>query len=820
MRDQLAPDPTFRRLKVWQWAALALLLGLGIGAWRYEIIDSPPYWDFAIGLWTEANFLAETGFDYALLWYDEKPIRDGGAHCYITSVMPTLLALAMGTGSPRSVIIGYHVFTFACTAVVLCQVLALLRPQLSWTTASLVTLAIVTTPLFNVQVDMLGMELPLAVCALATTQFVLGGRYGLAALASTAGFLIKATGVVITTATLAYLTLRWIVRDETDRRELLWGLACNLAALALQLVIVKWGGHIDSQLVPGHRSGAIGLLSTPYWSPDLVILAGLVTAASIWQFGSWWRHATASAWWPRVTSTIARCLREMPLATYSWIVVVGTCLAITRIILLPRYLMITIPFLYFILVTLAVRHPLPRFGLKPVLAVVIVLNLLSLDGRFLLPIPEVLERQFGVDGGLFARTGGLLERSREYLVDHQANVAAMRAIEAEAGSAPIVAGGPFAHFLALPRLGYVSRQLRGYAVNGFSDLISQFRDVTPGLLEERPQDALFVVVGSTFYHHSNRFEMPQYEAGDELLFDDEQEFPLQVFRKTWGGNPPEAAELTHWYLKRAWPRASPVDRAQYLAAFRGKNGDLTGALAEIDAALVDLPQHPRLERARAYLALQLGQIEEAVASAVAAVRSPLDDAPVFGDIVYADSEWYKSRARAGWQEFERAYPLARVPIEGDSAEASQTLGVGLERLLAGDLEGAQSSLDQACVDAPQLAPAALAAAYLALELGDAQGALQRVAALSTDQIQPAMWSVTGRAHETLGAWAEAAHAYDRALEQDADDVAVLRARARVAFRQKDPRTARRMLERVLTILPADEEANRLLSHAEAALPRG
>jgi tetratricopeptide (TPR) repeat protein len=820
MNDQKATPENKPWRTGWKWLVAVLVIGLALGAWRREIIDSPPYWDFAIGLWTEANFLAETGFDYAALWYDEKPIRDGGAHCYITSVMPTLLALAMSVGSPREVIVGYHWFTFFCAAIVLCQMVAILRSQVPATAAALVAVAVVTTPLFNVQVDMLGMEIPLTVCALAAMQFALTGRYGLAAVAGTAAFLVKATGVVVTAATVAFLSLYWFVEHDADsRRRVGRGVFWNVLALALQLLVVKWGGHIDSQLVPGHRSGAIGLLSTPYWSPDLVILAGIAVVASLWQVARWWRAEAEYVGSQRLAKTLQRCIREMPVAVYSWILIVGTCLAITRIILLPRYLLLVIPFLYFILVLLSVRFPVAKRSLMPGLATIVVLNLLGLDGRFLVPIPEVLERQFGVDGQLFARTGGLLERSREYLADHQANVAAMRAVEAAAGDDPIVAGGPFAHFLALPRLGYVTESLRGYAVNGFSDRISQFRDVTPGLLVEAPHQALFVIVGSTFYHHSNRLEMPAFEAGDELIFDDGQASPLQVFRKSWDEQASGQSAIQDWYLSRIWPRASQVDRALYLAAFRGQAGDIARALFEIESALEDLPQHPRLERAHAELKLREGDLANAVASAVAAVRSPLDDVPVYGDVVYADSEWYASRARARWEEFQQSQPLTLISAATASEDARRDYDLGWERLLAGDLVEAQIEFDRSRARDPHFVPAASVAACLALELGDAQGALDRLATWEKKHdVAPGMWSVAGRAHESLGAWEQAAKAFDRALEHHPQEVDVLRARARVAVRLDDPPTAIRMLERVLTIVPADEEAGRIVERLKSSNP--
>jgi hypothetical protein len=80
MSDRL-PAPWPRRFR-WLGGSLTLLAALAVARW--DIIDSPPYYDFALGLFTEANYLVETDFDYYRLRYFEKVGNDGGPRVYMT----------------------------------------------------------------------------------------------------------------------------------------------------------------------------------------------------------------------------------------------------------------------------------------------------------------------------------------------------------------------------------------------------------------------------------------------------------------------------------------------------------------------------------------------------------------------------------------------------------------------------------------------------------------------------------------------------------------------------------------------------------------
>src|SRR5579884_1039643 len=62
-------------------AALAAFATLAI--WRYEVLWLPPYYETAMGLFREADFLAATDFDYLRLRFHEPPGNVGGAYAYM-----------------------------------------------------------------------------------------------------------------------------------------------------------------------------------------------------------------------------------------------------------------------------------------------------------------------------------------------------------------------------------------------------------------------------------------------------------------------------------------------------------------------------------------------------------------------------------------------------------------------------------------------------------------------------------------------------------------------------------------------------------------
>ena len=105
--------------------------------------------------------------------------------------------------------------------------------------ALLLALAVLTTPVFSAQIEMLGLDLLMTAVGLGAAMCLLRRRYLAAALLATGSFFIKATGSLLSMAACTWLALQWIAeRDALQRRRIFCGLLTNAVALALQVALV------------------------------------------------------------------------------------------------------------------------------------------------------------------------------------------------------------------------------------------------------------------------------------------------------------------------------------------------------------------------------------------------------------------------------------------------------------------------------------------------------------------------------------------------------------------------------------------------------
>ncbi len=602
----------------WPWWVAWLVITIGLTVWRFEVIDSPPYWDFGQGLWHEANYLAETNFDYQRLWYEEKRIWEGGADCYRTSILPTVVAVLMKIGPPPFAQIAFHLLTFACTAAILLLTYALLLPRGGAIAAGLACTALLTTPLFGVQVDMLGMEVPTILFALLTLWCVMNDRFSLAAVFGTMAFLLKATGLLVTATTVAFILSHLLVgshaKDPKKRWRFAWGLGANTLALAFQALLVAWGGHIESQMIPAHREGAPSLLMAKYLCPDVLLLGLAATITLCGMTIALIRRPDggSGSGSNRLIHFARLALRQQPLMIWSMILIAANLVAVSRIIFLPRYLILAIPFLYIGTGSVLFEQRRLRRLTMVALAVITLFNLANSHGRFFPPIEAMFANEYGVDPTLVSRSGAFLERSWEYLADHNSNIAACREMERQCQHDDIFAPTPLLHYLCFPRLGYVEQPLHGFAVSDFTDFVNRFKDVTIEAPVQRPRQAVFVWVGNTFSHVSARFRLERPHAGDEILYDDRQPSPLIVYRRTIADEVPDDSTLEQWYLDRIWPTASPLSRKVYRTHYYLATDRLEKAIHEVESIDEEPPNMVPREILLARLDLRKGDYSTAL----------------------------------------------------------------------------------------------------------------------------------------------------------------------------------------------------------------
>jgi tetratricopeptide (TPR) repeat protein len=575
-----------------RWGGMWCVVFVAIALNRSAIIDSPPYYDFATGLFLEANFLAETNFDYSKLVHEQHRWMEGGAAVYITSVMPTFVAALMRwLPSARAVLVAYHLFTFAAAATLALLVFAAIRSRTGVWGAAVTALCLLTVPLLSTQIDMCGMDLPMAVLAVAAVLLIAKGHYEWSAVAGAGAFLIKTPGRAVIAATIIYLVGLLVLgrglAPSAERRRLWRGLGWHLLVFAAEIAAIDWTNSLPhSEIETWTQSrryfrGENYWDWLPYWFPDqlavfAVCLISLLCAAG-WVLRLQFRE-NAGSWFNRLRRSVYQLLVAEPLIVVGWTIIFGMLTALWFVYCLPRYFILILPFLYLTLGLLLFSRPRLRgFGLVVVSALV-VFNLANMNGAFFPAIDRAPHDAL--------RTGAMLERSREYLRDHQSNIAGMSKLASSHPDASIIAPSPYVHFLSLPRLGYVDRPLQGFSLSRYH--AGTFKSGLE-LPKQAPRNVVFVRVRNSFATG----EVPAPEPSDEMIWNDRNvnpRSPLEIFRRSWPTTV-AAAELAERYLMIVVPSRGLVERG-HIAAREGRFDDARKFYLDALAAGASQPDSP------------------------------------------------------------------------------------------------------------------------------------------------------------------------------------------------------------------------------------
>lgn len=530
-------------------------------AWEREVLWFPPYEDQAVGLWTEADFLATSGFDYYQLRYGENHFisTGSGVRSYMISLLPTLIAILMReTSDPEQAFFWAHLVTLACGAGIITLLSSLLRgyrlPRLE---RLLIAGALVTTPLFRTQLELLGMDIPLAFFAMLSLVEVQQERFVRAGVAGMLAFFMKATGNLITLGLLFYLALRiWTERTESSgnvRRHLWRSLAVNLGFAVVQWALIAWG---DTSVSTRREITWPAILQLPYaiyWCPDVVVLLAVCAFAWFPELMNIWKVVRGNDDAARVW------LRGRGPELIAWFVVLGIVAASSVYIFIPRYFTVGVPLLWLIAGTclsrwsMLIEHPAgnarkPSGWLRRLAAVsfgiYIVFNLLNAEGMFFPDIETVAQEEFRQDPGLHERSCPFSERSLEYRRDLASNRQGLAVLERESKGRPVLLPQPYYFLATKPRLGYVKQPLRAVNATVFSDTISAFRDL---VARESPGEVIIAWTGRS------RVTVPPPANAKEILYEDELRTPLLIYSIDTSAIGGDSSQIEEWYLDQTWP---------------------------------------------------------------------------------------------------------------------------------------------------------------------------------------------------------------------------------------------------------------------------
>lgn len=606
-------EPSSQERESWLriWLLPILVVSVLLAATRLDSLASPPSQENIIGPWKEAEFLNRTNFDYHRLWYEEPDFSYGGSRTYVTSALPTIIAIGMRVlpGGPPLFVV-FHLMSILSAAVTGVVLYRLIVNQVGIVVGLLTCLALFTNPLFSGQTYVTGMELPMTAFGMVAIWFTCHRRYYLAALAAAAAFFMKASGVVFSLAIVTYLLLLLITNPRLRKDRSLWAaLAMNALLTGLQYAFIRAAGSVSNLRTEENQHAATSLKSLPVWSPDFLLVVIIAFAGTL----LWLTYRLLKTPVdPQKTvcdtgplPTLNGILNDKPFLTLAWIVLLGGLAANETVAVIPRYLVFLLPFLYAAFVLFLAQLVSMRSVAVTATAVLIYFNVMNTHGTL---YPSLVD----VYGTELARTGALIDRTHEVIDDHQANLAAMQALSLLAPYEDVIAGRPYLDFIAIPEMGYPQTAATVYGANSYPDEFTNVHDIDE-ILDTPPLNPIFVVVGNSWLHLDGLFDIPRPEPEDKILFTDEQDSPLIIYRKHWpNGHHMGKRELQDWYLARMWPNAREMDRIKFRISFLRERGDFEQATTEAQQVLQAYPRDYQLRQLTSALLFEQGRVEEGI----------------------------------------------------------------------------------------------------------------------------------------------------------------------------------------------------------------
>ena len=183
---------------------------------RYQAITYPPYWDSILGIFHEAVWLAEHNFDYIKLAKEQPSYLEGGARVYFWTVFPGIQAILMKiTPSPTAHFVVSHLLTYLLAAGLAMYFFKCCHRTLSVGQSALITIALVTCPLFLSQAYAINMEVMVIFFCMLGLWLCLQDRVLSAVCVLVLAFYTKSSSLVMSAALLGvYILFRFTLRPK------------------------------------------------------------------------------------------------------------------------------------------------------------------------------------------------------------------------------------------------------------------------------------------------------------------------------------------------------------------------------------------------------------------------------------------------------------------------------------------------------------------------------------------------------------------------------------------------------------------------------
>lgn len=531
-------------------------------------LDLPPTFELARGLWFEAAYLADTGFDYAKLVREEPGNDAGAARNYVYTIMPTLIASFMlASPTPTAAIVAFRVVTLLLAAATAAVVYSTARLWVSRAMAALMATWLLSTPVFLAQAGIPGFEIPLAFAVAVVIALIARGQHGLALLAVLFSLSVKL--MALTVAIAYFVAQLW--RPYSSANAPRW----SKVVMPLIGTAIIVGPFVLSVFRPyaGHAS-AHNILS--FWSLAVTCPDGLASclllcvmfASKLWLAArhSDPRTSPTNADSADTTSTIVFALAHIFL-----VAAIGRLFAFS-----PRYLASVAPSVVLLAAALLGGPTIAaiRLAAPLLLAAMVAVNVANQRGRWLPDVP--------LPGEGARSLVALHERSLEWVELLRGHAETIAATSRRFPDAVVVAPLGVGHALATPRLGFVDRPRAGFVMSYQSRFYRSLKPLDFDALS--PLDdgsAGHDVLVFAWRTRDGAIASPiPFESGDEII-SDEGDGGMVAFAKRWLPRLTSVGACSRWIKNPDWPGESPAvalrRRFRAMCAMRGESAALREA---------------------------------------------------------------------------------------------------------------------------------------------------------------------------------------------------------------------------------------------------
>lgn len=457
---------------------------------------NPPYWDGIMGVFNQAVWLEKNGFDYVAL--SQQPgFLEGGANVNIFYLLALIYGLLYTLFPLEIVFLIAHLITIFCATVTFVLIFLLLEKWMSPVQALLWCAAGALNPIWSGQCAAIYLDLPQAAVFVAVIYALCQEQYGKGCFWCIFAYFIKSAALLLGLAMFAWFwgligLNAWFVRPRSHKsfepQTLFLLLPLPLFMLLNQAV------KAASDLAINWNPSAIAYMAKTQF-PSLILLGigGILLSFMIFARKSYLRG-------------IQRDYKKAVLLGFLGIFIYGFWLSfiIYRIPLCRYVTVIIFPMMAFTsLMLVSLKYTRVSYIIPVIL---IVFYSLNQYGQLFPPVQVAV-----------GRSGEILERSREFLIDLDANRNFCSRVEQNYFDRPIVTKWPFYQMLTMPEMGYIKRPLPNVHAVGYLLPYANVSDKEPPEILKQA-DALYLYAANTIQVFWSESYTPQ--KGDAILLED------------------------------------------------------------------------------------------------------------------------------------------------------------------------------------------------------------------------------------------------------------------------------------------------------------